>query len=555
MRHILTLAALSCGLHGIAQHTDHDRRCISHEITQRFLEERGLPTDLTSPIAQMELEERGGTLTIPVVFHVVYNNNAENIPASTIQAVIQQMNQDYSASNSNLGTVRNQFQGSIANVGIEFCLATTDPQGNPTNGITRTPTTATWFNPDTQTDAMKSPPLGKSPWDPLRYLNIWVCDIHSGAGGGGITLGYAYMPNAWMVGSNVDGIVIDYLYGMSLAYRTATHEAGHYLGVPHTWGNGGCANDDGYTDTPNTDSPTFSCSNQNLTKCGVLTQYENFMDYSDCPAMFTLQQRTAMRNTLTGLRNMLLTSNGCSGGGTGGTTYCTPTSAQGTTDGDYVNSVQLGGINNMNTGGVGAPAYADYTAQSTTLVKNASYTITIQSGQYAPNRVAAWIDYNNDQQFQSNEKLGEFQTTGSLQSQGINFTVPASAASGSTRLRVRSVYVNTGEPNPVDPCYSYDWGQTEDYTVVIDGSVNVTAIDAADLALFPNPARGTATLVLPTSTPAQVYVLDAQGRTVRTHLTNAQRTDLDLEGLAPGHYLVRVVQDDVHVLRLSVTAE
>ena len=462
----ILIACAAVSLH--AQDHSHDGPCTAHSITEQYLHDKGMSTDLGQALAGIQGTQRGGggALVIPVVFHVVYNTAAENIPASAIQAVVNQMNQDYSASNPNLGSVRPTFQGSIDNVGIQFCLADTDPNGNPTNGITRTPTTDTWFDPDTQTNDMKSPPLGISSWNPLEYLNIWVCDIHSGAGGGGITLGYAYLPVGGMVGSDIDGIVIDYLYGMSLANRTATHEAGHYLGLQHPWGNGGCGSDDGFSDTPNTDSPTFSCSNQNLMKCGVLTQYENFMDYSDCSAMFTIQQGNYMTNVLTGVRSGLLSSDGCSGSGSTG--YCVPGSANGTADGDFVNSVQLGSINNNNTGGPSAPTYTDYSStMSTELEQGADYTITLQSGTYTPNRVAAWIDYNGDEVFQASEKLGEFQTTAAMQSQGIPFTVPAGAAVGATRMRVRSVYVNTGEPNPADPCFSYAWGETEDYGIVI----------------------------------------------------------------------------------------
>jgi len=451
----------------VAQQHEHSGRCRSHEITLQYMQEHGMGNDLAEALPRPNLAKdlRGGTYTIPVVFHVVYNTAAENIPESAITAVINQLNQDYSASNSNLGNVRSAFTGSIANVGFQFCLAQLDPQGNATNGITRTQTSVTWFDPDTQTNAMKSPPSGKSPWDPTRYLNVWVCDISSGATGGSVTLGYAYLPSGGVVGSNIDGLVVDYQYGMAISSRTSTHEIGHYFGLQHPWANGGCGSDDGFTDTPNTDTPTFSCSNTGLQKCGVLTQYENFMDYANCSSMFTNQQGNYMAGILTGTRSSLLASNACSVVPTG---PCIPTSTNGTADGDFINGVQLGTINNQNSGGVGQPTYSNYTAsQSASLVRGSSYTITIQGGNYSPDHYAAWIDYDQNNTFSTTEKLGEFTSSAAGQSQSFTFTVPVGATLGTTRLRVRGVFFNTGEPNPTDPCFAYGYGETEDYGIVI----------------------------------------------------------------------------------------
>ena len=66
---------------------------------------------------------------------------------------------------------------------------------------------------------------------------------------------------------------------------------------------------------------------------------------------------------------------------------------------------------------------------------------------------------------------------------------------------------------------------------------------APTLALFPNPARSTATLRLPapTETAAEAVLTDALGREVRRYAVPARATEttLDVTGLAPGLYLVR----------------
>jgi hypothetical protein len=692
-----------------AQDHAHTDRCKAHTITEKHLIEQGLPSDIAQALPRVALADasRGGTYTIPVVFHVVWNTNAENIPASAINAVMNQLNQDYSASNSNIGGVRSTFTNSIGNVGFQFCLAQFDPQGNATTGITRTQTSVTWFDPDTQTNDMKEPPSGKSAWDPTRYLNVWVCDISSGASGGLVTLGYAYLPTPGVVGTSIDGLVVDYQYGMALSSRTSTHEIGHYFGLQHPWGNGNgsCGVDDGFTDTPNTDSPTFSCSNTNLQKCGVLTQYENFMDYANCSAMFTDQQANYMAGILTGIRSSLLASTGCSivptgpciptsANGTadgdfingvqlgiinnqnsGGTTqptytnfsstystslvrgntytitiqsgtyspnryaawidydqngtfvlseklgeftsaaagetqsltftvpagsavgatrlrvrgvfvgngepspadpcfayaygetedygitittpptgYCVPTSTNGTNDGDYINGVTLGNITNTNSGGAGQPTYSNVSSTwSTGLVRGSAQTITIQGGSYSPDHYAAWIDYDQNNVFAANEKLGEFTTSASGQTQNISFTVPVSANLGTTRLRVRGVFHNQGEPAPTDPCFNYAWGETEDYSVVIQLSTGMDDARIIPMALYPNPARGSVVLERGSSGPAEVEIRDMQGRLVATHRINDAVVTLSLTDHADGHYVMRVLQEeDSAVMRLEI---
>lgn len=449
-------------LHG--QH--HHRDCAAHHLTQRYLTEQGLSGTVADHLPRVAPEERGGTFTIPVVVHVVWNTAAENVPTSAITAIIEELNRDYSQSNTDLSSVRSSFQGVIGNVGFQFCLAQVDPQGNPTTGIVRVQTTDTWFDPDTQTNAMKSAPLGSAAWNPSQYLNIWVCDITSGSTGGFITVGYAYLPVGGVVGSSIDGLVIDVNYGLDIGARTATHEIGHYFGLQHTFDDGGeCTNTDGFADTPTSDSPTYTCSNTNLVKCGVLTQYENFMDYSNCTAMFTDQQAAYMQGVLAGVRSALLNNNACSVAPTG---YCIPTSTFGTGDGDYINSVQLGTINNSNSGGTGVPTYTDYSASfSATLLRGSTHTITIQSGNYTPDQYAAWIDLDQDELFEPGELLGEFTNSAVGASGSFTFTIPTGATLGQTRMRVRGVYHGNGEPSPTDPCFNYAYGETEDYGIVI----------------------------------------------------------------------------------------
>ena len=64
---------------------------------------------------------------------------------------------------------------------------------------------------------------------------------------------------------------------------------------------------------------------------------------------------------------------------------CVPTSTNGTSDGDFIDGVQLGSISNLNSGGTTGATYNDYTAQySTQLQRGSAYAVTITSGTAAP---------------------------------------------------------------------------------------------------------------------------------------------------------------------------
>jgi hypothetical protein len=248
------------------------------------------------PIARM------GIVVIPTVVHVVYNNPTENISDSQIISQIEVLNRDYRMRNTDLGSVPQVFKPLIADAQVQFELAKTDPARNPTNGITRTPTTATSFVDD---DRVKSAAQGGvDPWPADQYLNIWVCAL------GNSLLGYAQFPGG---PAATDGVVITYTAfgttGTATAPfnlgRTATHEIGHWLNLRHIWGDDGtgCNGSDFVDDTPNqagsnVGTPAFPHVTCDNVPNGDL--FMNYMDYVDDAAMFlfTAGQVTRMRAAL-----------------------------------------------------------------------------------------------------------------------------------------------------------------------------------------------------------------------------------------------------------------
>jgi hypothetical protein len=260
-------------------------------------------------------EGRTGCTRIPVVVHVVSRTATENISQAQIDSQIDVLNQDFRKKNSDVSSVPAVFQSLAADARIEFALATTDPSGNPTNGVTRRTTTVNGFTDD---DAVKRNSTGGTDaWPADRYLNLWVCRLAGGL------LGYAQFPGG---PAATDGVVITYTaFGNTGAAaapfekgRTAVHEIGHWLNLRHIWGDDdtACSGSDFVDDTPNqaganTGKPTFprvSCGNG---PNGDM--FMNYMDYVDDAAMFMFSagQIVRMQAALDGSRASMGTSISC----------------------------------------------------------------------------------------------------------------------------------------------------------------------------------------------------------------------------------------------------
>jgi PKD repeat protein/outer membrane murein-binding lipoprotein Lpp len=287
----------------------------------------------TQAFAAGEVEGARAAFTIPVVFHIIHNNGPENIPDANIYDAVRVLNEDFNKENADWANVRPEFLGLVADVDVEFVLARKDPNGNCTNGITRTVSALT----NNGESAMKA----LIQWPRNKYLNIWVC---ANAGGAGVA-GYTFTPNNAQFFPAEDGIVVRYDYVGTLppsdhtSSRTLTHEVGHWINLQHTWGpsnnpglQSNCNLDDNVADTPNTIGWT-SCNLSGATCDGTLDNVENFMEYSFCDKMFTQGQKTRMHaalNSSLAQRNQLWTaSNLAATGVTGPLQLCAAVIAPG----------------------------------------------------------------------------------------------------------------------------------------------------------------------------------------------------------------------------------
>jgi hypothetical protein len=232
---------------------------------------------------------------IPVVFHVIRDSSGlGDVPLQRIRDQVEVLNEYFRALPGTPGA-----QGRDA--GIEFELATVDPAGNPTTGVTVS-TNAQWF----QDQGSYWLTLA---WDPRRYANVYT-NLARGY------LAYAWgLPQQGVAGRPEDRIVIRFdAVGRNAPFgppndmgRALVHEFGHYLGLLHTFEsiNGACApqagcyaNGDLVCDTNTHTGFLSGC--QPMSSCGLPDPIHNHMNYGAdaCLWEFTPEQIARMRCTL-----------------------------------------------------------------------------------------------------------------------------------------------------------------------------------------------------------------------------------------------------------------
>ena len=292
------------------------RQCGTQQVHERLLEaypalrarqnsiEQGIRRSIERGEAQRMMRR---LITIPVVVHVVYKTQSENISDAQVNSQIAALNKDYAQKNEQT-SVPTAWTGLAGNPNVQFALAKKDPNGKATTGITRTKTMRSSFGTG---DSVKTRVGGGHPaWPADRYLNLWACTLSGGL------LGYAQFPGG---PARTDGVVIlNTAFGTSGTAaapfnlgRTATHEVGHWLNLRHIWGDrDDCGGTDFVTDTPNAQlpnygKPTFPHLSCNNGPNGDM--FMNYMDYVDDAAMvmFTAGQVVRMNATLAGPRKKI----------------------------------------------------------------------------------------------------------------------------------------------------------------------------------------------------------------------------------------------------------
>lgn len=245
---------------------------------------------------------------VPIVIHLTHDYGQEYLSDNAIFDAVAHWSTIFVATNPDTADVITPFKPYVGNARIRLRLATKDPNGNPTKGITRHQSYLT-FNAGDQAKI--------DGWPNDSYLNIWFINTFSGNHSGAAA--YAYYPSSGAMIPYYDGIIGLYSY---LDYDKAIpHEIGHSLNLQHTWGNTNAPNvacgDDQVDDTPPTKGHlTTGCipaslydtdcalNNFKVTPNGIIdypdtTNAQNIMDYTYCQKMFTIGQVDRMRAALT----------------------------------------------------------------------------------------------------------------------------------------------------------------------------------------------------------------------------------------------------------------
>lgn len=189
-----------------------------------------------------------------------------------------------------------------------------------------------------------------------------------------------------------------------------------------------------------------------------------------------------------------------------------------------------------------ASAYTNYTTDATkliTLKKGSSGNIISIAKQWSGTKynegVTAWIDFNKDGVFSSSEQIYT-SVPNKITPVSGSFSVPNDAyTGGNVIMRVMMAY----STQPVDACTSPEYGETEDYPILIQDALGTKDLtqNNSTIQIFPNPATDVLN-VLKVSPKAQFIITNAAGQTVM----NGQITDnkISVSKLITGAYIISI---------------
>jgi len=218
-----------------------------------------------------------------------------------------------------------------------------------------------------------------------------------------------------------------------------------------------------------------------------------------------------------------------------------------TTEDEWIEEFSIGSYLNPSGDNDG---YGDFTGSDITLTRGNTFPLTVipgYSGNAFSESIRVWIDLDQDGSFEDDEVIAyEGGTNTELISDVL---IPLEAELGLTRLRVSMVWANNAPNGGQDPCGEYEYGETEDYCVVIDEFNSVDELSLSSVAMvYPNPVVDQLTIEvlspeLTSVSNMTVTVLDATGREIKRANLIGKSTVLNIESLPAGSYSVRITDN------------
>ncbi len=149
--------------------------------------------------------------------------------------------------------------------------------------------------------------------------------------------------------------------------------------------------------------------------------------------------------------------------------YCA--GAGGTAQFEWIKRVQVGGLDNSSNSDGG---YGEFICKSVSLNPGQAYPISLTPGHAGapyPESWRIWVDLDQNGSFGSNELLYDPQSPNTGISSG-SITLPSSAKTGATRMRVAMKWVGVGDTGAPPSCGTFAYGEVEDYTIYVGGVGN-----------------------------------------------------------------------------------